>query len=101
MKGFPKQVEGPLGSWYQKVNASIEKAMLAKTPLELREILGEPDNTIDVPDDDRRANANSPIDPRNPGLIFVYRDPYRPRVEYKFGISNDRVVGFTKVKHAA
>ena len=101
MKGFPKEVEGPMGPWYQKVNASIEKARLAKTLFELREILGEPDDSIDVPDDDRCENANSPIDPRHPRLIFVYRDPYRLRVEYKFGISNDRVVGFMKVRHAA
>jgi hypothetical protein len=101
MKDFPKQVKGPMGPWYQKVNASIEKARLAKTPLEIRGFLGEPDNTIEVPDDDRRQNANSPIDPRDPELILIYRDPYRPRVEYRFGISNGRVIGFTKVRHAA
>ncbi len=101
MKGFPEHVDGPMGPWYQKVNAAIGRAKAAKTVAEIREILGEPDDTIGVPDNDRRQDANSPIDPRYPAVILVYRDPYRKRVEYRFDVSNGRVIGFSKTSYAA
>ena len=101
MKAFPEQVEGPMGPWYQKINASIAKAKLAKTPAEIREILGEPSEAVDIPDDNRRRHANAPIDARYPERILVYRDPYRTHIEYRFEVSNGRVIGFTKVRRTA
>jgi hypothetical protein len=101
MKGLPERVEGPMGRWYQKVNALIAKAKAAKTVAEVREILGDPDETIDVPNEDRRQDKNSPIDPRYPGLILVYRDPYRKRIKYRFDVSNGRIIGFSKAMYAA
>jgi len=61
MKGFPEHVEGPMGPWYQKVNAAVAKVTRGKTVPQIREILGEPDETIEVPDDDRRQDADSPL----------------------------------------
>ncbi len=101
MKGFPKHVEGPMGPWYQRVNAAVAKVTRGKTVPQIRDILGEPDETIEVPDDDRRQDADSPVDPRYPELILVYYDPYRKRIRYKFDISNGRVIGFTKARYAA
>ncbi len=101
MKGFPEVVEGPMGPWYQKVNAAVAKVKRGKAMREVLEILGEPDETIKVSDDDRREDADSPIDPRNPELILVYRDPYRKRIKYRFGISNGRVITLSKARYAA
>ena len=101
MRDFPETVGGPMGPWYQKVNAAIAKVTRGKTVPEVLEILGEPDETIKVPDDDRRQDSDSPIDPRYPEVILVYRDPYRKRIKYRFDISKGRVIGFTKARYAA
>ena len=95
MKGFPEQVEGPMGPWYQKVNAALAKARLAKTLPDLRGLLGEPDEVLDGDEEDRRKNAN---DPRYPEFIWVYLDPYRRGIEYHFNVAGGRVMFSGKVR---
>lgn len=85
-----------MGPWYQKVNAAIAQAKLAQTEAELRQVLGEPNETIAVPDDDRIPDGETTIDPRYPERILVYRDPYRSRIAYRFDLSQGRVIGFSK-----
>ena len=101
MKGFTQQVEGPLGPWYQKVNATVSRAQAAATAEQLRDILGEPDTIEHVPDDDRRESEDTPIDARYPSEYWVYVDPYRPRFSYRFGISAGRIVETSRLTHAA
>jgi hypothetical protein len=77
MKGFPTTVDGPMGEWYKKVNAVVEPAMKAVTESEIRELLGEPDELIVVPDDERRDDETSKVSDMYPDHIFIYNDPYR------------------------
>lgn len=91
MKGFSKQVEGPLGPWYQKVNAAIKCAEVASTSRQLLGILGEPDIIEQVSDEDRRRTEDGPIDDHLATEIWIYNDPYRPRIEYHFGISSGKI----------
>ena len=97
MRDFPSQVSGPLGPWYKKVNAVIDAAYEAKTAAKLLAVLGEPDEIEGVSDDDRRAIGASAIDPRYAGKYWVYVDPYRPRMRYRFGVSDGKVVERTRV----
>ena len=92
MKDFSPQIEGPPGPWYQKVNAAVQQAREAKTPDQLRAILGEPDIIEILSDDDRRVSRNSPVDERYPAEYWIYIDPYRPRFRYLFGISAGWIV---------
>ena len=99
VKGFTPQVEGPLGPWYQKVNATGSRARAAATAQQLRDILGEPDTIEHVSDDDRRESEDSPIDAHYPSEYWVYVDPYRPRFHYQFGISAGWIVEISMLRH--
>jgi hypothetical protein len=101
MKGFPPNVDGPLGPWYQKVNAAIREATESRTIAELRDILGEPDAIEAVEDDDRRETKDAPVDEKYPEQYWVYRDPYRPRFYYYFGISRGRPIELYKEARAS
>jgi len=99
MKGFPPVVEGPLGPWYQKVNAAIRSAEKVNAVQELRNILGDPDSVEVLSDEERRGEADdAPIDPRHPAQMWEYPDPYRRGRFYRFDVSEKgRVMGFTRV----
>lgn len=101
MRGFPQQVGGPMGPWYQRVNATIRKAQTSGNVDQLREVLGEPDQIEMVANDDRRESEDAPIDERYPAEFWIYIDPYRRRIQYRFGISEDRIVEISKVTHTA
>jgi hypothetical protein len=96
MKGFPQTVEGPLGPWYQKVNAAVAKAQAATSADQLRHILGDPDQIDHVEDDAQRESPDAPIDDCEAAEYWVYLDPYRPRFRYQFGISKGRIVERTR-----
>ena len=97
MKGFPPTVEGPLGPWHQKVNATVACAQLAATPAELRQILGEAD-TIEIESaENRREYQEYPLDERYCSEYWNYVDPYRPRMKYRFGISAGRIIFRSRV----
>jgi hypothetical protein len=99
MKGFPEHVEGSMEPWYQKVDAALAKAKLARTPSAILEVLGEPESIFEGRDDDRRQDDNAPIDQRF--VILVYRDPYRKRIQYRFESVYGRYIVFSKSFSAA
>ena len=97
MRDFPAQISGPLGPWYKKVNAAVAGAFKASSAAQLLKILGEPDHVEGVSDDDRRPIGTIAIDPRYPAKVWIYVDPYRPRIRYRFGIARDKIVDRTQV----
>ncbi len=92
MKGFSKNVDGPKGPWYKKVNEVVSKAMQSNDPAFIIELLGEPNLIEKVEEEDRIPDGNSEVDPRYPEVYWSYFDPYRPRKMYKFGISGNTIV---------
>lgn len=99
MKGFVEPAEGPLGSWYQKVNETVERAQQSRTVQELVAILGDPDGVEVLTDDERRVgDATSPIDSRHPAKILEYAAPYRRGRFYRFDVSDSgAVLGMTRL----
>ncbi len=100
IKGCPAQVGGPLGPWYRKVNETVAQAQICTSGAKLRQLMGEPDETVLIPDEDRREDATAPVDSRHPEVLWIYRDPYRPRMQYEFGISGDVVVSRSRTTKA-
>lgn len=100
VKGFQQQVDGPMGPWYQKVNAAVRRAKDARTVEELRDILGEPDH-IEIVHNEWRESEDAPVDERYLSQAWEYVDPYRPRFHYTFDISLGRVVGTSRLTYDA
>jgi len=96
VKGFPATADGAAGSPMQAVNAAIAKAKNAASETEVRATLGEPDEVIAVPEDERRRDEDGAVEPRYPARILVYHDPYRPRIRYRFGVTDGRIVEYSK-----
>lgn len=96
MKGFPEQPEGAIGEWYQKVNSTVRTASQSKTVNKLISILGRPDK-IEGDEIERPSNMLKKLGSmlhfgdEKAESVFVYVDPYRPRIRYKFGIIGKKV----------
>jgi len=99
MKGFPEHVEGPMGPWYQKVNAAVAKVTRGKTVPQIREFSASQTKPLKSP---TMTDDRTPIRP----LILGIRNSYSciailpKRIRYKFDISNGRVIAFSKARYA-
>jgi hypothetical protein len=103
MKGFPLQVDGPMGPWYRKVNEMVANVQVGDTKSRLVELLGEPDEI--------RGGTHHPGQALQELMenvaggptvlhygskdgydeILVYRDPYRLPKSYVFAIGNSMI----------
>ena len=103
MKGFPDSVDEPLGPWFKKVREAVDSVRVGDSRERLVECLGAPD---EVRQDavsgggqlqsllENVAGGETLIqygdkDPFPETL--VYRDPYRPRRLYVFGLRDGMV----------
>jgi hypothetical protein len=75
MKDCPTTISGPLGPWYQKVNALVAEANMATTAEMIKSILGEPDTIEIVPDEERISDTSGKLDCSYPDTYYEYADP--------------------------
>ena len=113
MKGFPASIDGPIGSWYQKVNQAVAGIDVGLPKIRLLELLGEPDQILAGNNHDGRwvqklmeNVAGGPTlisygSKEDFDEILVYHDPYRTRISYHFAISDSIVDEKWKVTRAA
>jgi len=98
MKGFPERVDEPLGPWFKKVRETVASVRVGDPRERVVECLGPPD---DVRHDavstggqlqsllENVAGGETAIqygDKVPFPETLVYRDPYRPRRRYAFGM---------------
>jgi len=103
MKGFPPTISGPRGLWYRKVRAIVGSIREGDPKGHVEHTLGEPDLI-------RHDGATGPGqwqsmmtdlaggptaiaygDSAPVSEVLLYRDPYRPRRLYAFGLVDERV----------
>jgi len=81
MKGHP-QLDEPRGRMFQAVNALVAQIEPGDPESKVLELLGEPDERIEIEDDDDADQEYQ----------LVFQDPYRPTRSYYFGIGAGVVV---------
>ena len=98
MKGFPSRVDGPLGPWHKKVNQAVAGVRVGDAREKVIECLGAPDEVLhDVVSAGGELQALLEQVAGGDTLIrygekdplpetLVYRDPYRPKRRYLYGI---------------
>lgn len=103
MKGFPQHVDGPLGPWFKKVRAAVAVVRVGDSRERVVDVLGVPD---EIQHDavsaggqlqgllENVAGGDTAIrygDKEPFPETLVYRDPYRPRKRYAFGMRDGAV----------
>jgi hypothetical protein len=98
VKGFPENVDGPLGPWFKRVREAVAQVRAGAPRDQVIAQLGPPD---EVRRDATSAGgqlqdlvenvAGGPTAMRYGDKVpvpetLVYRDPYRPRKRYLFGL---------------
>jgi hypothetical protein len=103
MKGVPANVDEPLGPWFKKVRAAVATVSVGDSRERVVDVLGPPDEILrDAVSAggqlqgllDSLADGDTAIryGDKNPfPETLVYRDPYRPRKRYAFGMRDGAV----------
>jgi len=104
MKGFPLKPEGPMGPWYKKVNDLVAQTRQGDSKARLIELLGPPEVTVSGANSSPQHLQNIMEDvaggptliqygsKENYDEVLDYKDPFRPRVHYIFGMKGGEVV---------
>ena len=103
MKGFPANVDEPLGPWFKRVRAAIATVRVGASRERVVDVLGPPDQVLHDAVSaggqlqgllDNLADGTTAIrygDKEPFAETLVYRDPYRPRKRYAFGMRDGAV----------
>jgi len=112
MKDFPSSVDGPLGLWLKRVNAAVAQARQSHSRAELLDVLGVPDQIVT-----KSSNSMKQLQELMEGVaggptiiqygdnseyteVLVFRDPYRPNVQYMFGMRGEQIVSMWRETNA-